>query len=567
MARTDGPGFGQSNSVDGGLNFADFASPGVQARESRAWRTELAVDLAEIRKVSGDLGKLGGYYEHSDAGFSSVGHLTQSDTARWGVNVSLPLTSTTRLAAKVDQITTAAAGRNRTATLDLKQAIGSAVVAKLGIRNEQRAAGLLYNSTQSGQRTDAALQIGYEPKGRNFSVYGFGQLTLDHDAGRDKNDRVGIGAKTQMDSRTSFSGELSQGTGGMGADLQINRHLGDGSEAYVGYSLFADRTDTALEPQNIFTRSNSGTLTVGARKRFSDAFSVNSEQRMGLGGDAPSLVRSFGLKFDPTAHISITGSFETGRIDDAITGPFKRTAGTLGLGYTADDVRLGSSVEARFEQGSGREQRVWLFRNSADYSVNPDWRALARLNFAVASGDQAQVRDADFVEGVLGLAYRPVANERFNALARFTYFQDMGPVGQVSGTGTTQNPKQISRIVSIDANYDLTERLTLGAKYGFRSGSVSLGRGSDTFVSSTAHLGVARLDYRVARHWDVMAEGRVLAVPTAHDYRVGALTAVYRHINENVKIGLGYSLSDFSDDLTDQSYTSKGLFLNLVSKF
>jgi hypothetical protein len=168
---------------------------------------------------------------------------------------------------------------------------------------------------------------------------------------------------------------------------------------------------------------------------------------------------------------------------------------------------------------------------------------------------------------VLGIAFRPVANERFNALARFTYFQDMGPVGQISGTGTTQNPKQISRIVSIDANYDLTERLTLGAKYGFRSGSVSLGRNSSEFVSSTAHLGVARLDYRIARKWDVLVEGRVLAVPTAQDYRIGGLAAVYRHINQNVKIGLGYSLSEFSDDLTDQSYSSRGVFLNLVSKF
>jgi hypothetical protein len=34
-----------------------------------------------------------------------------------------------------------------------------------------------------------------------------------------------------------------------------------------------------------------------------------------------------------------------------------------------------------------------------------------------------------------------------------------------------------------------------------------------------------------------------------------------------VKIGVGYSLSDFSDDLTDQSYSSHGPFLNLVGKF
>jgi hypothetical protein len=34
-----------------------------------------------------------------------------------------------------------------------------------------------------------------------------------------------------------------------------------------------------------------------------------------------------------------------------------------------------------------------------------------------------------------------------------------------------------------------------------------------------------------------------------------------------VKVGVGYSVSDFSDDLTDQSYTSKGVFINLLGKF
>ena len=47
----------------------------------------------------------------------------------------------------------------------------------------------------------------------------------------------------------------------------------------------------------------------------------------------------------------------------------------------------------------------------------------------------------------------------------------------------------------------------------------------------------------------------------------GALVAVYRHINDNVKVGVGYSFTDFSDDLTDQSYSSRGVFVNLVSKF
>ena len=70
-----------------------------------------------------------------------------------------------------------------------------------------------------------------------------------------------------------------------------------------------------------------------------------------------------------------------------------------------------------------------------------------------------------------------------------------------------------------------------------------------------------------APQWDVLLEGRALWLPLADDMRIGALGAIYRHIGNNVKVGVGYSLSDFSDNLTDQSYSSHGPFLNLLSKF
>jgi hypothetical protein len=568
LARTKGAGFGQSNSVDGGLNFKDFASPGSTNRTAQAWRTEFAVDLAELRGRSGNAGNASGYFERADAGFSAMGHLSPSNTERWGISAALPLTTTTSIVIKADQLATANIGRNRTATLDITQQLGADLSAKVGLRNDNRAPGLLYNSTSSGARTDTAVQLTYAPQGSKLSAFGFGQMTLDRDGSRATNNRVGLGGKAQIDTRTSVSAEVSDGSGGVGADVQFSRHLGDGSEAYLGYSLFADRADTALEPQNLFARDNRGTMTIGARKRYKDGWSINAEQRIGIGGAAPSLLRQYGLKFEPTAAFSITGSLETGRIDDAITGVFRRTAATLGLGYAKNQFRIGTSVEARFESGAtARTQRVWLFRNTVDYGVNVDWRFLGRLNFAVAKGSQANVTNADFVEAVAGFAYRPAHNERLNALARVTYFQDLGPVGQVSGSGTTQNPKQISRIVSLDANYDLSSTVTIGAKYGYRSGSVSQGRNSANFVSSNAHLGVVRLDYRVARKWDALVEGRILSVSVSRDHRVGALGAVYRHLNDAVKIGVGYSLSDFSDDLTDQSYSSHGPFLNLVGKF
>lgn len=568
VAQTDGPGFGQSNSVDGGLSFTDIANPGAGVK-AKAWRTELAVNFAEVAKRTGDLGMASAYYENFDAGFASAGRLSPAATERWGAAVRLPLGASASVAAKYDELSSGASGASKTGTLDLANSFAfgqGKVTTRAGLRFEDRTPGLLYNSVQDGQRTDGALELEYAPS-RNIAFHAFGQATLDRDAGRVRNNRAGGGLKAQLTERLSLESELSGGDGGLGADVRLNHRLSDGSESYVGYSLFADRTDTGLDSQNIFTRSNGGTLVVGSRQRFTDSLSVHGENRVGIGGSAPSLTRSFGLRFDPTERLSLTGSFENGRIDDATTGLFRRTAASIGVGYVTEGVRLGSSIELRDENGIGRDQTVWLLRNDLSLAFNPDWTFLGRFNMAQADNNGPSVRAAEFTEAMGGFAYRPVDNERLNALVRLTYFADMGPVGQITGSGQTQSPKQISTVASVDFNYDLDRRLTLGGKYGYRSGKVSLGRDSETFVKSDAHLVVVRADYHVTRQWDVMVEGRGLWVTLADDKRLGALGAIYRHLGNHVKLGVGYSLSDFSDDLTDQSYSSHGPFLNILGKF
>ncbi len=567
IAQTNGPGFGQDNSVDGGLRFTNIAAPGVRGGKAAAYRGEIAVNFGELAQKAGDHGSASAYFETLGAGFSSTGRLSSDKTQRWGVAADAPLGQSTHVSANYNALEISSTQRSQTGTIDVSQTFEGGVKAKIGVHYDNRVAGQLYNSVQSGKRLDGAAQIGYESVTGNWSTYAFGQATIDRDVGRSKNNRGGVGARIALSEHAGFHGEVSHGSGGLGAQAELNHRLKDGTEIYAGYNLQTNGADIASESQNLLNGSSGGTLTLGARSRFSDALSVNAEQRLELGGQAPALVRSLGLHYDPTAHLSLSGSFENGRIDDATTGVFRRTAGTIAIGYTADNIRAGASVEVRDENGLARNQTIWLFRNSIDYGLNPNWRVLGRLNLALANQDGPNVRAADFVEGSLGLAYRPIDNERLNALLRYSYYQDLGPVGQISGTGTAQNPKQLSQIFSVDVNYDITKNLTLGAKYGYRGGKVSLSRNSNIFVNSAAHLGVLRADYKVAGQWDLLAEGRILAVPTAHDTLLGGLGAVYRHLNDNVKIGVGYSLSDFSDDLTDQSYSSHGPFLNMIGKF
>lgn len=109
--------------------------------------------------------------------------------------------------------------------------------------------------------------------------------------------------------------------------------------------------------------------------------------------------------------------------------------------------------------------------------------------------------------------------------------------------------------------------MTVGGKYAFRTGELRDNRVGGAWFESQAHLLIGRIDLRIVKEWDVLGELRLLDVPSADDRRFGALVAVYLHINDNIKMGVGYNFTDFSDDLTHLSYDRRGVFVNALAKY
>jgi len=115
--------------------------------------------------------------------------------------------------------------------------------------------------------------------------------------------------------------------------------------------------------------------------------------------------------------------------------------------------------------------------------------------------------------------------------------------------------------------YDLTRSWTVGGKYAYRYGQVAQDRNNPEFFTSRANLYVLRADWHFVYRWDALFEVRRLDLPDAEDNRSGALVAIYRHVGNHFKAGVGYNFSDFSDDLTQLDYRYQGLFVNLVGKY
>ena len=140
-------------------------------------------------------------------------------------------------------------------------------------------------------------------------------------------------------------------------------------------------------------------------------------------------------------------------------------------------------------------------------------------------------------------------------------------VGSLPGSGTLTSPWQMSHILSVDATYDLTQKLSVGAKYGLRLGETLDRTPGSVWVDSTAHLGILRADYHIVNDWDMMVEGRVLWSPASQTTDFGLVAAIYKQLGDNFKLGVGYNFGEFSDDLADVVHDNHGVFINLIGKF
>ncbi len=559
VAQTKGPGPGERSSTDGGFSFAAVSQDRADLKANAA-RAEAAIAFADLRR-NWD-GRATGYWKGRERGFAGPGQLTLDETVQYGGTLTQPLPWKTQIDVKYDQTKEMAGQKIQNLDLDVKKGWGDHWSTSAGSRSSWRRNVAVSSSaflSQEGSRTDVAFQLGYDSLKR-WSAYGFGQGQADKFDNRLKDGRYGLGGRWSPTDRWSLTGEGSRGARTMGGKLGTEARVSERSTIYGSYQLDTQRTDNQ-------TVGRVGQFVTGARSRYTDSTTIFGEERWQHGTGPTGLTHAYGLDIaaEDGWRYGLTG--EHGTLSDPRAGDFSRTAMTGSIGLSRTKVKWTSSLEYREERGQ-IVRRTWLTRNNIGYQVHPDWRLLTKLAYSFSGSSQGDFFIGEYTEGVFGFAYRPTKNDKLNALIKYTFFRDLASPGQLTVTSATPDYRQRSHIFSGDATYDLMPALSIGGKYALRLAQVQVGRvGSSPWFSSTAHLGILRLDWHVVRHWDAIVEGRHLRVVEARDSRTGALLALYRHVGKNLMLGGGYNFTDFSDELTDLSYTSHGWFVNLIAKF
>jgi outer membrane protein OmpA-like peptidoglycan-associated protein len=571
-ARTDGTGIGQLSSMDGGYSFSGGAlAPGLKI-DANAYRVEGQADLKDVGLDTP--GRVSAYVQRRDAGFAAPGQLTANESTQSGLNAAITLSDRADLRLKVDRkdetngfntdVAEAQLGYRLTPRWKLG---GSVRYDDKGMDSVVTSPILPDTMRVEGERTDAAIQLDYDSLAQ-WSAYGFAQKSLRRTGTRLENDRLGLGGRYRFTDKLSALGEVSGGDGGGAGKAGVDYQYDDRSSVYMTYARDTGRTD-----ENVLGRG--GNLVTGVKSRLSDQLSMFTEHRQSVGVQ-PGLTHAYGVQYAPDSRWTFGTNFENGTIGSETFGEVRREAVALTAGYSSPQVKYSGGIEYRNDRTLQEERKSWLLRNSLSYKTSEDARWVGKLNIADSDSDAGQLAAANYTEAVVGYAFRPIADDRLNMLLKYTYLFDLSSPGQSSFTDATTTPvstlgvdyQQKSSVFAIDATYDLTQRWTVGGKYAWRRGELRPSRDdSAQWFKSSAELAIVRVDWKVVRNWSWMAELRSLRAKELGDRRTGWLTAGYYHVNENLKVGLGYNFTNFSDNLTDLSYRSRGVFLNVLGKF
>jgi flagellar motor protein MotB len=549
-------------SVDGGFGFYSWNPAPLTDASAGAYRADLSVGLGDF--FEGQDGRLALYVQNREAGYSAPGQTTAKDIQQYGGTFGMPVTGRLGLVAKAEHNVEEEGLEYRMLELDAAYRVTDQWSVSTGVRNDLRedsstAAPL---TLEQGERTDAVLQVMYDP-GTTWRAYGFAQDTVDVSGDRDENGRVGAGGSYRVTKQFTLEGEVSDGDFGPGGRIGTKIQYSEKTSLYLNWALENERRYDGL-------RARRSTLVTGMKQMLTDSSSMYVEQRYQDGSAMTGLTHATGVNLVPNERWNFGANAEFGTLLDAVTGAqTDREAGGIRVGYGRETIQFSSAIEYRRDDAeqldlTRAERSAWLFRNNFKLQLTPDWRLLGKLNHSFSNNSAGEFFDGGYTEAVFGYAYRPINNDRLNALAKYTYFYNFPTLGQQGQQFTPSEFIQKSHVASFDLNYDLTRTWSVGGKYAYRLGQVSLDREQPEFFDNTAHLALVRTDWQFHKGWESLAELRMLDLPDAGQRRGGALAAIYRYVGKHLKVGAGYNFTDFTDDLTDLSYDDQGAFVNFI---
>ena len=565
-------------SNNGGLTFNTVNIPDASANEGDAYGVEARLNLSDISDQQG-VAKV--WYKKREAGFSSSRETLQTtDSTDMGFEADLRVSERLKLIARGNEVEFDDQAKDRVLSLQGELRITRKLDVGLEVRDERRdlevpAAGggtdtINSDATLIGARVNYAID-------EDTSVYVEGQTSTGESAAFESNDLIAVGVKTRMSEALGLGIEASEGDRGSAVvgtvdyrlsdqlALDIGAGFGDGAYGTAGATINLDNGyqlygSYGIDPDSTVNRQRNVT-TIGQRLVLGNGSKLYHEHQWSRARDEDGVTNVFGLDYAVNEYTSISATVQRGELELA-GEETNRDAYSLGFAIQRENLRLGSRIEYRRDEGAANDFEQWLSSNALEYKASESLRWLTKANYSKTEDKRSGDDAARLAELSVGAAYRPVWTDRWNMLARYTYLDDLVAPQQV-----LNRPDQRSHVASVEGLYKQSSRWEFGLKLAIRRGQIRANRDSGQFFDSGLDLAVGRVRYHITHKWDGLVEYRYVANSELDDARSGALIGAYRHLGRRLKFGAGYNFTDYSDDLTNLDYNNGGWFVDLIGKW
>ncbi len=394
---------------------------------------------------------------------------------------------------------------------------------------------------QALDRTSVFLRAGYKATDK-LNIDG----ELQNITGTDSASTAKLGLRYAASKNVDLTGEMQREFGAsnnnlyrLGADWRV-------AEKTRLYSRY-EYSHTYSANYGLGIGPLSRAFALGIDTQYMQDGSLYSEYRLNDSGSGKTIQNAIGLRngWNVAEGLRLQTSVEH---INSTSGD--STALSLGAEYTANPLWKGS---ARIQWRGDTANTNWLFTLSAARKLDRDWTLIAReyLNLVDPKNGTAETRQNRFQ---VGFAYRPVDNNKFDALGLFEQKSDKS-----AGADSDTN------IISLRANYHPSRPWWVSGRFAYkRVNELLLGTVNDSYNAS---LIGGRITYDVTNRWSIggittLLVGKGGAKQYAYGLEVGYT------VMDNLIVGLGYNWRGFrDDDLTGSDYTNRGWVLNVRYKF
>lgn len=306
-----------------------------------------------------------------------------------------------------------------------------------------------------------------------------------------------------------------------------------GDSATFGLSTVGLRTEQLLggsawgmlERADGASGQNSAVLGWNHRLAMSGGWSLNTlfERRFGL-SQAPLLDPSRALPFAQAER--------------------DRWSAGLGVEYLPTDGALRFS--ARGERHDGRDREGYRVDVAGDAPMGRSFALLTRHDWSRdewsdARGEQLSLRQ----RSTLGLAYRPVLSDEFNALAKVEWRRSASPLGGGSVLATARDEGRL--IGTADAVWAPRFGTELSGRYAMRLTEARDSVFGPAPLRSTAHFAGMRLGQELHERLAARLDGRMLLEGISGESRWSVAPALALRLNPQLEVEGGYRFGSLTD--------------------